>query len=165
MLTFPPQMIDKKFFRYLLKLEGQKAIRYLNFFSLLIVQMDTENSEKGSSFDCKESSLKVLESLIREEIRETDLIGKPNMEKFYLILHQTDSTGSFQIADRIRNRVKNYTFIVDEKERKQTICVGATSFPSHANDIDSLIAKAGHMLEKAQTDGGDRVYLPLPLGQ
>jgi len=153
-------MIDKKFFRYLLILEGQKAIRYLNFFSLLIVQLDTKNSEKENSLQYKESSLKVLENLIREEIRETDLIGKPNYEKFYLVLHQTDSIGSFQIGDRIRNRVKNYTFFIDEKERKQTICIGGTSFPSHANDINTLIVKADQMLEKAQSDGGDRVYLP-----
>lgn len=160
MLPYPIEMIDRKFFRYLLKLEGQKAIRYLNFFSLLIIQLDTENSEKGMNSNQKELSLKVLESLIREEIRETDLIGIPNHEKFYLILHQTDSSGSFQIGDRIRNRVKNYTFIVDEKERKQTVCIGGTSFPFHANDIDALIIKADQMLENAQSDGGNRVYLP-----
>ena len=160
MSTQAPRMIDRKFFQYLLNLEGQKAIRYLSFFSLLIIQLDTEKSEKGIYSHHNESSFNILESLIRDEIRETDLIGKPDYDKFYLVLHHTDSTGTFQIGDRIRNRVKNYTFVIDEIERKQTICIGGTSFPSHANDIDTLIIKADQMLEKAQRDGGNRVYLP-----
>jgi diguanylate cyclase (GGDEF)-like protein len=154
------QTLERDFFEYLLDLEVRKAVRYLYFFSLLIIQPDQGKKGEASFLASNEVLLKTFANLIRDEIRGTDIIGRIAPDKFFLILHHADYQNTYHIADRIRNRIQDYTFIIDKNERKQTVNIGGALFPSHANDIENLITKAEEMLDKAKREGGNCICLP-----
>jgi diguanylate cyclase (GGDEF)-like protein len=154
------QTLDREFFEYLLDLEVRKAVRYLYFFSLLIIQPDQMKKEEEPFPFSDDSLLKTFANLIRDEIRGTDIIGRIANNKFFLILHHADYQSTCQIGNRIKDRIQDYTFIVKVMERKQTISIGGASFPTHSNDIESLISKAEEMLEKARAEGGNLICLP-----
>ena len=152
------QTLERDFFVYLLDLEARKAVRYLYFFCLLIIQADHEIAMRDEGEGA--TVVKTLAQLIRDEVRGTDVLGRIDHDKFFLILHQSDLQSSYGIGERIRIRVENYSFMVNGREEKCTISVGGACFPTNANDVESLIEKSDRMVTKARSAGGNRIILP-----
>lgn len=152
------QTLERDFFVYLLDLEARKAVRYLYFFSLMIIQTDQEIAHREDTR--KAAAIKTLAQLIRDEVRGTDILGRIDDDKFFLILHQSDLQSSYAIGERIRVRLESYAFMVDGREEKRTISIGGACFPTNANDVDTLIDKADQMVGRARASGGNQVVLP-----
>ena len=152
------QTLEREFFEYLLDLEVKKAVRYLYFFSLMILQKDTVQKELTKEEE--ETLLKRLAILVREEIRGTDIIGRIGHDKFFIVLDQADFQSSFKVGERIKDRVEHYGFRVDGHEIMLTASIGVACFPTHASDLGTLIQKAEGALNLAREGGGGRVCLP-----
>lgn len=147
------QVLEREFFEYLLDLEVHKAVRYLYFFSLLVIQPNGNGVQD-------ESIAKTIAQLIRGEIRGTDVVGRIGEDRFFVILHQADFQQARGIGERIRQKISHYTFVVKEQEVRKTVSIGGACFPTHANDMDSLILKAEEMLNQSKMGGGNKVSLP-----
>lgn len=158
MLDETTQTLEPDFFRYLLNLEVKKAVRYLYFFSLAIVQSDLPIKGKGTKTE--KNLLGNLASLIRQEVRETDIIGDINPGKFFIILHQADVHTIIRVGNRIRERIEQYDFQFNGEKARMTVSLGAASFPSHANELDALIQRAGLALNEAKGSGGNKICFP-----
>lgn len=152
------QTLNKDFFGYLLDLEVKKAARYLYFFSLMVLQRDTIAQELTQTEE--EMLLIKMSALVREEIRGTDIIGRIGHDKFFILIDQADTKASFKVGDRIRDRIENYAFRVDGHEIMLTASIGTACFPTHANDLESLLHKTESALSLARGSGGGRVCLP-----
>lgn len=150
--------LEKEFFEYLLNLEVKKAFRYLYFFSLMILQRDKPS--QGLTQAEEDSLLKRLATLVREEIRGTDIIGRIGQDKFIIILDQADFKVSFKVGERVRDRIEHYTFKVDGHEIMLTLSIGVACLPTHASDLETLIQKTETALSTARERGGSRVCLP-----
>jgi diguanylate cyclase (GGDEF)-like protein len=152
------QVLERDFFEYLLDLEVHKAVRYLYFFSLLAIQPSGNGSDKEPGQDGYLA--KILAELIRDEIRGTDVVGRIGEDKFFVMLHQADYQQAREIGERILQRVRNYSFVVKDREIRNTVSIGGVCFPTHTNDMGSLTAKAEEMLNASKIEGGNRVSLP-----
>lgn len=152
------QTLEREFFEYLLDLEVKKAVRYLYFFSLMILQRDKLPSDLTQGEE--ENLLRRLAIVIREEIRGTDIIGRIGHDKFFVILDQTDFQASLKVGERVKERIEHYAFRVDGHVVMPTVSIGAACFPTHASDLETLIEKAEFALNAAKEGGGNRVCLP-----
>ena len=152
------QTLEKEFFEYLLDLEVKKAVRYLYFFSLIILQRGSSLPDLTKSEE--EILLHRLATLIREEIRGTDIIGRIGYDKFFIILDQADFQESFKVGERIRERIGHYAFKVDGHEEIVAVSIGVACFPTHASDLETLIQKAEFALNSANKGGEGQVCLP-----
>ncbi|MBI5194193.1 MAG: GGDEF domain-containing protein [Nitrospirae bacterium] len=152
------QTLNREFFGYLLDLEVKKAARYLYFFSLMVLQRDKVPYDLSNEEE--DLLLKKLAALVKEEVRGTDSIGRIGHDKFFIIIDQADSRACFKVGDRIRDRIENYAFRVDGHEITLTASIGTACFPTHANDLESLLHKAEFALSLARGSGGGRVCLP-----
>ena len=150
--------LEQEFFEYLLALEVKKAGRYLYFFSLMILQGDKIPSDLGEAEET--TLLKKMASLVREEIRGTDTIGRIGRNKFFIILDQADFHASYKVGERISERIKHYAFRVDGHEVMLTGSIGVACFPTHASDLETLKQKAHLALNMAKEGGGGRVHIP-----
>ena len=152
------QVLEQQSFEYLLDLEVHKAVRYLYFFSLLVVQF---NGHKKAAVPMGTDTIaSTMSRLIRDVIRGTDVVGRIGEGKFFVILHQSDHQQARSIGNRIMQRIQNYTFTIKNQEIKKAISVGGACFPTHANDMDSLVGKAEVMLGKSISEGSKDVSLP-----
>ena len=152
------QVLEPDSFNYLLDLEVHKAVRYLYFFSLLVVQFDGHGDEQERRKH--EAVAPTLSRLIREAIRGTDVVGRAGGTKFVVMLHQSDYQQARTIGERILQRIKNYSFMEQDQEIGKTISVGGACFPTHANDMQGLVSRAEEMLDKALGEGQSTVNLP-----
>ncbi len=140
------EILERDFFQYLLDLEIHKAVRYLYFFSLCVIQPNREFGEERT--DEEESITKTIVQLIRDEIRGTDVVGRFGEDRFFVILHQADFEESREIGERILIKIRGYSFNIKDQEIHRTVSIGAACFPTHANDINGLVSKAEQMLIK-----------------
>lgn len=151
MLDHQTSTLSKNFFQYLLESEAKRAMRYTYFFSILTLEID--QSEDGDALD-------TLAVLIKQSVRNTDLIGRIDDRRFSIILHHAEPPNTFSVGERIRDRVQSYNFALRTAQQRRTVSVGGACFPSHTADIQSLLLTANEMLLRARSEGGNKVHLP-----
>ena len=158
MFDIVSQTLEREAFDYLLNLEVKKAARYLYFFSLMVLQKD--KILRGLSPPEEETLIRKLADIVKEEVRTTDMIGRIENDKFFLILDQADFQSSFKVGVRIKDRIENYAFKTNGHTIGMTTSIGIACFPTHASDIVTLRQKADIALNMAIEGGGGKVCLP-----
>jgi diguanylate cyclase (GGDEF)-like protein len=97
-------------------------------------------------------------ALMRESLREIDLGARYGGEEFALLLPDTQRTGAYVVADRVRARLEALY-----RRRKgagvATLSGGIAAFPEDGDDVETLLRRADEALYRAKADGKNRVVL------
>lgn len=144
-------VFNRRYMDIVLKKEFNRCERYNKSFSLCILDLDNFkliNDSKGHQFG--DMVLVELSSLIKETIREEDILCRYGGEEFIIILPETDTSGAYYLAERIRKAVELTPFFTDNNI---TFSAGTASYPACAQDITSLIRVADKALYEAKFTG------------
>ncbi len=141
-------VINRRVFFDLAKQQEKLFRRYGTVFSLIMVDIDlfkhvndTFGHQKGDSI------LQDVASLIKENLRESDILCRYGGEEFVVLLPQSDEQDAYDSAERIRRAVKNRVGIV-------TVSLGCADIKlSQEKTIGALISMADKALYKAKHDG------------
>ncbi len=99
-----------------------------------------------------------LASLIRDNVRGRDLSGRYGGEEFIVILPDTDATGAFHVAEKIRKAAETAR---PQFERSGaisfTVSIGVAAIEEAMGDFEDLTKKADEMLYRAKHSGKNRV--------
>ncbi len=143
--------LSKDFFRFLLELEGSRAVRYCRYVSILDLEIDQIENDQN---------LAKITRLIRQSLRYTDLMGKMGPQRFSVLLHYAEGRDAYRVAERIRDRVADSIFVSNNGPYERTVSIGGACLPTHASDLKGLLRAANTMLSKAKSVGGNLVCLP-----
>ncbi|MBI5026395.1 MAG: diguanylate cyclase, partial [Nitrospirae bacterium] len=146
---------NHRHFQERLKDEIARARRYGREVSLLILDIDHfKNFNDIYGHQVGDRVLKSISSIIKEQIRATDLAARYGGEEFAVILPETDYAGSRILAERLRKKIAETPFILPNGERAFiTISIGFASFPENAGDKDEFIGSADKALYFAKEHG------------
>ena len=112
--------------------------------------------------------LKSLSQLLRENIREDELVGRYGGEEFIMVIPNCDREGALLAAERIRALIARTPFPHADKQPGGHVSVsgGVSVWPMDGSDVDTLLRKADEALYAAKRAGRDRVcgYAPQELG-
>lgn len=103
--------------------------------------------------------LLAVSRVIRENIRQIDLVGRYGGEEFTVILPETDVEGAQYVAERIRKTLEESLVTAYDESLKVTISIGIALFPKNAGALNALIDKADQALYRAKESGRNRVCL------
>lgn len=145
--------IDRRTYLYLLEIETRRAIRYSHFFSLCHLGLDQNPNDR--------TVLSSVADIVRETIRETDVIGLAEERTLSILLLNTEINYMMQIGERIRTRVADQTFIAEQQAIRLTASIGGVCFPTHGNDAATLLLRADEMLAMAKRLGGNQTAIPM----
>jgi len=120
--------------KFLLKKECERAERYSNFFSILIVELEIPQLD--------DPLFSTTANLIRSGIRDSDIMGTLQDKDLLVILHHADAQNTDEIAMRIRHRIQEYAHRFPQDSKGQQIRVGAACFPTHAPTPQDLFKAA-----------------------
>ena len=102
--------------------------------------------------------LKKVSELIKAGLRQTDIASRYGGEEFAAILLKSDLNKACQIAERIRNSVENYNFIISGNAKVNvTISGGIANYPSNTDNKKTLIEKADKALYYAKKTGRNKI--------
>jgi diguanylate cyclase (GGDEF)-like protein len=139
-----------------------RAKRYKEDFSLSMLDVDLfrrVNDRYGHLTG--DEVLEKIATLIRQNIRNTDVAGRYGGEEFIIILPQTDLSSALVVVERIRSVIEN----AEMKDSAGnvfaiTVSLGLSSW-GPGEDAHSLVSRTDEALYKAKENGRNRVEISL----
>ncbi|MBI4533537.1 MAG: GGDEF domain-containing protein [Candidatus Melainabacteria bacterium] len=101
--------------------------------------------------------LKIASSVVRSIISEMDLPARYDEERLAIIFPESNAAEAALVCERIRQRMGIQAVSYNWHNLKISASIGVACFPQHAQEYDSLVAKAEQALKVAIERGGDRV--------
>ena len=129
------RILSKDLFLYLLDLEVKRGRRYQNFLSILI--LDLIALPKGDGGEDLENTYQMLITLLKEEMRETDIFGALGEKRLIVLLPYADLLAGDQAKSRFESILEHYDF----KSRGYKVKVHQVSFPTNGTDTAELMKK------------------------
>ncbi len=124
--------------------------------SLSIVMLDIDHFKKINDthgHDVGDYVLKRMTKLIRENIRDEDILSRYGGEEFAIILPERNLKGAIAVAERIRKVIESACF---DKVGHVTISAGVSDF-MQGDNRESVFKKADNALYIAKNGGRNRV--------
>jgi diguanylate cyclase (GGDEF)-like protein len=103
--------------------------------------------------------LRTLAAEMRQQVRETDLVGRFGGEEFVILLAATTAEEACQVAERVRRGAGVVKVLTDDKIVGVTVSIGVAALGTHGADLFELLAAADIALYRAKNTGRDRVCL------
>jgi diguanylate cyclase (GGDEF)-like protein len=148
---------NRRHFMTLLGREQERALRYGNTFSLLLLDIDHfKRINDTYGHPVGDEAIKAMAGAASAHLRPTDIIGRFGGEEFVVLLPQTDDAGALIAAERIREAVGRVSLLAGEQAVRFTVSIGAASFARRAG-LDQLVECADQALYAAKTGGRNRV--------
>ena len=132
-------VFNRQSFIFLLDLEIKKAQRYQNYLSVLFFTFDHLNPSLNEN---PSISLKTMGNLLKDELRDTDVIGQGGTNRLLVMLPYADMAGAHQVRKRLEGILHDYGF----SAKGFSIEIGEVCFPTHATNIGDLLQMAGNHL-------------------
>ncbi|MDU6340301.1 MAG: diguanylate cyclase [Clostridium sp.] len=128
--------------------------------SYWVMMVDVDNFKKINDTYGHQTGDKVLASIakvIKESIRECDIVGRYGGEEFIVIV-KDDKNSYLKIAERIRNNVENTVINIGENEIiKVTSSIGITKMDATDKTFQQIISEADKALYEAKNSGKNKV--------
>lgn len=147
------KVYNRRFYNEYISRELGRCERYNKIFSIIMLDIDyfkKINDKYGH--DAGDEVLKELANLTRECIRKSDVFARIGGEEFIVALPETDLGNAMMLAEKLRQRVANYTFF---KDIKATISLGITQYQAGDNE-NTLYKRADNALYRAKNNGRNR---------
>ncbi len=106
--------------------------------------------------------LRALATELRQQVRESDVVGRFGGEEFTVLLPRTDADGACRIAERLRSSAGLLSVAADPKTEASinvTVSIGVAVLGQHGSDLFELLAAADLALYLAKDDGRNLVRL------
>lgn len=155
------QLLNRRALTERITAEMERALRYDSSLALLMVDLDhfkKINDTWGHLIG--DDVLRDTAELLRELVRENDLVARYGGEEFVIMLPETDDAGADRFAERVRTAVKARPFAArpGEEPIRLTTSIGVATFPAaRIETVEDLFAFADAALYRAKADGRDRV--------
>src|SRR5580700_9361998 len=103
--------------------------------------------------------LRALATELRQQVRESDVVGRFGGEEFTVLLPRTDAEGACRIAERLRSSAGLLSVAAAEASISVTVSIGVAVLGQHGSDLFELLAAADLALYRAKDDGRNLVRL------
>jgi diguanylate cyclase (GGDEF)-like protein len=162
-LSYTDGMTDLHNFRYFELRLKEEVIRHARTkvgLSLLILDVDYfKNYNDTLGHPAGDQVLKLVGKILKETVRENDIVARYGGEEFAVILPAVDWEGALVLAERIRSRIDETKFKDEhvQPNGKVTVSVGEASLPGDSEKYEDLIKKADIALYQAKKLGRNQV--------
>lgn len=103
--------------------------------------------------------LAAVAAVCRDQLRESDLIGRYGGEEFVLALPNTDAYAARLIAERLRARIENHRLPGDLSSLRLTVTAGIAQVARNEDTLDPALLRADEALYEGKREGRNRVAL------
>lgn len=152
-------LANRRFLSQQAHLELDRAKRYQYPLSLFMLDIDHfKNVNDTYGHLAGDNVLKQLSQLMKEALREYDMIARIGGEEFAVLLPETNLAEAIVIAERLRQAVMESKFTVQQSHSiKMTVSIGIASTSDLSHDFEILLHEADKRLYQAKIAGRNRV--------
>jgi diguanylate cyclase (GGDEF)-like protein len=159
-------LFNRTFFFAAVDREIARSLRSTRGFCLLMMDLDelkTINDRYGHYFG--DSVLRGVGDVIRTGVRKIDTAARYGGDEFVVLLPETDPTGAWVLAEKVRIGVTELNVTVAGTQIPASISVGVVNFPDDGQTSDQLMISADQAMYASKRGGKNRVMsLPVAVG-
>lgn len=130
-----------RYLQMILDQEIHRADRYGLEFSLVFIDIDRFkliNDSRGHLAGSE--ALKEVADLLRQSVREADILFRYGGDEFTGFLAETGPEGAAIVAERIRRNIEQHLFLAEsDTPARLTATVGYATFPTDSSDHQGII--------------------------
>ncbi len=149
-------------FKQMFAEEVARASRYKNNLSIILFDVDDFKKFNDTyGHPNGDIVLQEMANMLRELLRDCDLIFRYGGEEFVTLLPETPLHEAKRVADRIRIFVETESprFLTQiTKTHGVTVSVGVAAFPEDGNTTTDLLKIVDDLMYKAKREGKNKVY-------
>lgn len=143
-----------------LDIEFARAMRHDRPLAFVMVDLDRFKSVNDTYGHLTgDRVIKSLSRLLRQRLRQTDIVGRFGGEEFAVILTETDAATAVSLMDEIREIFAHICQRSNGEEFSITFSCGIATFPGTANSASELNSLADKAMYEAKRRGRNRVVL------
>lgn len=120
---------------------------------------DFKGINDGLGHQAGDDLLKQLAVLLREQLRQTDILARIGGDEFAALLPYTEAEQAQQVAERLLNTLKHHFVIINNQPVHISISLGIALFPEHGSVVDKLLAYADTAMYQAKEKGRNQLCL------
>lgn len=154
-------LYNRRYFFERMDEEIKRAMRREELMAIAIFDIDHFKDVNDTyGHWCGDFVLKALSSLIRKEIRETDLLARYGGEEFVVAFLDIEPDSIKPRLEALRKTIESRTFVFDENQINKTISIGYTVYKFDRDssvEVELLINKADKALYHAKETGRNKV--------
>lgn len=146
---------NRRHFMNLAELELRRARRYHHPLSLVVLDFDglkTINDTYGHL--AGDRALTVFAKIVKEIIRDVDILGRFGGDEFLLLLPETDSEHAFLVMERIRNVMETSPVFYGERSFTVSFSAGIATVQDWTDSLEDLLNRADNALYRIKENGG-----------
>ncbi|MCG8551305.1 MAG: diguanylate cyclase, partial [Desulfobacterales bacterium] len=155
-------LYNRRYFMDFGKREFETVKRKKGCLSVIMIDIDyfkEVNDEYGH--DIGDRVLKQVASIIRDNLRATDIPGRYGGDEFMMILPGTDIEGAIPFAEKIRAVFeKRGLEVKGDASVKLTLSLGVAHYAAGIESFAQMLKKADEMLYKSKKGGRNRISFP-----
>jgi diguanylate cyclase (GGDEF)-like protein len=140
--------------------EVLRASRYHRKFSVIMLDLDNfKNYNDTHGHPQGDILIKRVADLIRENLKDTDVVARYGGEEFGILLLETPKEEGMIVAERLRLMLDWCRFPKEETQPggKVTASLGVCGYPEDGDTCEMLLAAADAALYRAKREGKNRV--------
>jgi diguanylate cyclase (GGDEF)-like protein len=131
---------------------GQGAVMIIDIDGLKVVN-DRLGHQPGDNL------IRRIAGILRERVRETDIVARLSGDEFAVLVPQSDSAGALQLGEELRAQVAE-SFPPSADAGTATISVGIAMFGGKRDaSSEAILVAADQAMYRAKEEGRDRVAL------
>ena len=143
----------------LLEREFLRAKRFKTSLSVLMIDIDYfKKYNDAHGHIAGDYALRKIADILRQNFRETDILGRYGGEEFCIIMPMTNKNSALSSAKALREAVEREKFIYEKARTRLTVSIGlATFYLNNMENKSELIFHADQALFKAKHSGRNAV--------
>jgi len=152
--------VDESFFRILLNLEIQKAMRLQYCVSVVFMSIEASENGHGNGNGGDPALARHLAEMAMSHLRATDVVTTLAKTSLGLLLVDAETRSLPRILNRATEAWEDRAVSFEGRELRLKWSAGGGCYPQTATSVKGLVRQAGDLMTRAKEEGGDRLYLP-----
>jgi diguanylate cyclase (GGDEF)-like protein len=151
-------LFNRTFFFAAIDREIARSARSGRGFCLLMMDVDelkAINDRVGHFHG--DRVLRAVGEVIETSIRRIDTAARYGGDEFVVVLPETDPTGAFVLAEKIRIGVRSMPLELPVGAPQPSLSVGVVAYPDDGRSVDELMISADNAMYVSKRAGKDRV--------
>ena len=156
------EVYNRRFLTRRLKEELNRSRRLKEQLTVMMIDLDNFGRYNDlCGYGAGDRALKRIAGILKNSVREMDVVARYEGEEFCIILTGTAKMESLFVAERIRRSIEKEMFPGEEElpAERLTASMGISSFPEDGNNYTTLINTARKALCQAKKAGRNRIVI------
>lgn len=151
-------LYNRAYFFAVVEREIQRSTRFRRGFCLLMMDLDGLKAvnDRHGHFQ-GDRVLRGVADVIRASLRQVDTAARYGGDEFVALLPETDPSGAYVVAEKIRQGVSELLLEAGEYEVRTSLSIGMVAYPEDGRTADELMINADEAMYGSKRLGKNRV--------